>query len=228
MTALAQIKEAEVMTQELVPINHDSMLHLIKDSEKDVFRALSSMSTLDWRNLAPPQMALLLMAKPYPVSGGVTYLTFKQAMLFAVRCYELQLSPFSDNVWYDVNRGSVNLTMSGKRELARIRGIDMGPPAFEEVYREWGTVPRITSAGEEAKKAGFTKDMGVKCTIRVGDVKNNEHVVYTAWVNDWYQPKSPVWKEKPGHMLSIRSNEKALTLILGAGASAMPDEKELD
>lgn len=219
----------EVKDAELVQTPPDHMLDLIKESDKSVYKALSNMSTLDWRSLSPPQMALLLMAKPYPVSGGgVTFLNFKQALLYAVRCFELQLSPFSDNVWYDVTRGSVNLTMSGKRELARMRGIDLGPPEFEETVRNWEAVPKITAVGEEARKQGFTKDMGVRCKMRVGDVKNNEHVTYCAWINDWFQPKSPVWRERPGHMLTIRSNEKALTLVLGTGASQMPDEKELE
>jgi len=207
----------------------DDMLAMIKDVDKPVFNALAGMQSLDWKNLAPPHMALLLMAKPFAVSGGgVMNLNFRQAMLFAVRAYELGLSPFSDNLWFDPARGSVNITMSGKRELARLRNIDMGPPMFEEVYREWVEVPKITSAGDDAKKIGFSKDCGVKCTIRVGDPKNNEKVSYTAWLNDWYQPRSPVWKEKYQHMLTIRANEKALTLILGTGASQMLDEKEVE
>ena len=221
------IKDPEVV--ELVVVKPDNMLALVKDIDKPIYQAMSVLDTLDWARLKPNQTALLLMQKAFPVSGGGTaYLNFRQALLFAVRCYELGLSPFSDNVWFDTTRGVVNLTMSGKRELARLRGIDMGPPMFEEVTREWSAVPKITEQGEEAKKAGFTKDMGCKCTIRVGDPKNNECVNYLAWLNDWFVSRSPVWKAKPNHMLTIRANEKALTLILGTGASAYPDEREIE
>ena len=211
-----------------IPVK-DDMLSLVKDVDKAVYKAMTNLDTLDWGKLKPNQAAILLMQKPFTVSGGGTmFLNFKQALLFAVRAYELGLSPFSDNLWFDPNRGSVNITMSGKRELARLRNIDMGPPLLEEVSREWSEVAKITESGEEARKLGFQKDLGCKCSIRVGDPKNNEKVVYTAWTNDWFVSRSPVWKAKPAHMLAIRANEKALTLILGTGASQFPDEKELD
>ena len=217
------IKEAEIVSEK------PDMLALIKDADKPVFQAMSSMNTLDWKDLKPNQTALLLMQRPMAVSGGGTmHLNFKQALLFAVRCYELGLSPFSDSVWFDPNRNAVNLTLAGKRELARIRNIDMGPPSFEEVYREWKDVPKITDAGKAAQTSGFNKDMGSRCKIRIGDPKNKEYVDYTAWLNDWYVDRSPVWKQKPSHMLTIRANEKAISLVLGTGASAMPDERELD
>ena len=230
-TEVIDTKTGEVM-QELVVVSNapkDTMDMLVKEADRPVFNAMASMDTLDWKNLRPNQMAVLLMQRPMSVSGGgVMYLNFKQALLFAVRCFELGLSPFSDSVWFDTNRSAVNLTLSGKRELARIRGIDLGPPQFEELYREWKDVPKITESGEDAKKAGFTKDAGCRCTIRVGDIKNGEHVTYTAWINDWFVSRSPVWKARPNHMLTIRANEKAVTLALGTGASALPDERELE
>ena len=231
MAEYVDVKTGEVVEEKMLAVigPKGGMQDLVKQQDLPLLAVMEQLETLDWSKLKPHHAALLLMQKPFVVSGGgVTNLTFKQAILFATRCYELGLSPFSDNVWFDVGRSAVNITMSGKRELARLRGIDLGPPSFEEVYREWDTVSRITPAGEEAKKQGFKRDVGVTCSMRVGDPKNNEKVIYTAWINDWFQPKSPVWKDKPGHMLTIRANEKALTLVLGTGASAMPDEKELD
>ena len=187
---------------------------------------MSDLSSMDWKALKPNAMALLLTQKPFPASGGgVIYLNLRQAMLFALRAYELGLSPLSDNVWYDSNRGAVNVTLSGKRELARLRGLDLGPPMFEEVSRDWDEVAKTNTAAA-ARKAGFPKDVGIRCHIRVGPVVNNERVNYVAWLSEWFVERSPVWKERPTHMLSIRANEKALTLVLGTGASAMPDEKE--
>lgn len=232
-TEVVDVKTGEVLpTDEKMALVRaeplDSLTALVKESDRPVFGALANVNSLDWRNLPPNVMAFLLTQKPYTAGGGTTYLNLRQAMLFALRAYELGLSPLSDNVWFDSNRGTTNVTLSGKRELARLRGLDLGPPVFEDLTRPWDTVPKITQAGEEARKSGFTSDVGSKCTIRVGDPKNNESVSFTAWLNDWYQPRSPVWKEKYSHMLAVRANEKALTLMLGTGISQMPDDKELD
>lgn len=222
----------DVKTGEIVAEGHlikkDDMLALVKDSEKGVYAAMSGMDTLNWKDLKPNQTALLLMQKPMAVSGGgTTTLTFKQALLLAVRCYELGLSPFSTGVWFDPNKGTVNLTLEGKRELARLKGIDLGPPKFEEVFREWKDV-RKSNTADECQRAGFPKDTGYKCSIRVGNPEYKECVEYIAWLSEWYVSRSPVWKEKPHHMLQTRATEKAISLAMGTGASSLPDEKELD
>jgi len=199
---------------------------LVKEQDRPLMDIMSK-ATLNWKELKPNQMAVLLMQRPFSVSGGgVMFLNFKQALYFAVRCFELGVSPFSSEVWFDPQKFSVNLTLEGKRQVARNTGVDLGPPQFEDVAREWKDVAKITEAGADAQKAGFNKDIGVKCTIRVGPVANKETVSYTAWINDWYVSRSPVWKAKPSHMLAIRANEKAVTLALGTGVSAMPDERE--
>lgn len=224
---IVDVKDAEVVDE--VALTKTAMEAIVKDGDKAVYKAMSGLDTLDWKALKPHQTALLLCQKPMNVSGGgVMTLNFRQALLFAVRCYELGLSPFSDGVWFDPGKSSVNLTLAGKRELARIKGIDLGPPKLEDLTREWKDVPKITEEGETAKKAGFQKDMGCKCTMRVGDPKHGEFVNFTAWINDWYVSRSPVWRAKPGHMLAIRAQEKAVTMALGTGISAMPDERELD
>lgn len=226
------VEATDVKTGEIVEValvKKDDMLALVKDSEKGVYAAMSGMDTLNWKDLKPNQTALLLMQKPMAVSGGgSTTLTFKQALLLAVRCYELGLSPFSTGVWFDPGKGTVNLTLEGKRELARIKGIDLGPPKFESLNREWTDLPRMTDTAEECKRAGFKKDFGYKCSIRVGDPKHKECVEYTAWASEWYVGRSPVWKAKPEHMLQTRATEKAISLAMGTGASSLPDEKELD
>jgi len=225
---MSDVKDAEVVPETAL-IKTDDFKALVKESDLPILKAMSSMNTLDWKNLAPNQMAVLLMQRPMTVSGGgVMYLNFRQALYFAVRAYELGVSPFSSAVWFDPQKFSVNLTLEGKREVARIRGIDLGPPSFEELSREWTAVPKMTDTADECKKAGFIKDLGIKCRIRVGDPKHAEHVEYIAWLSEWYQPKSPLWKSKPSHMLQTRAQEKAITFALGTGASSMPDEKELE
>lgn len=207
---------------ELVPIAVpvDALEAMVKKDDSPIYTILKSVDTLDWRQLKPPHMALLLMQKPFPVSGGgQTYLTMKQAIFFATRCYELGVSPFSTEVWFDPAKFTVNLTYEGKKVVARNKGIDLGPPMFERLEREW--------PGNISKIAGFVKDIGYKCNIRVGKPEYKEFSQYTAWVSEWYQEKSPVWKLKTEHMLQTRAAEKATTLALGTGASSMPDELEL-
>jgi hypothetical protein len=201
---------------------------LVKPQDQALLTVIEKLDTLDWKALKPHETAILLMQKVFPVKGGVMTLSFKQALLFAVRCYELGLSPFSTGVWFDPQRGTTNLTLEGKRELARLRGIDMGPPSFEEKEREWSKVARTNETAEAAKKEGFPMDIGVTCKVRIGDPKLQEFSSYTAWLSEWFQPSSPVWKSKPMHMLSIRANEKTITLALGVGASAFPDEREIE
>lgn len=228
MSETVDIKTGEVI-EETGLAKVDDMGAMIKDADKAMYKAMAGMETLDWAKLKPNQAALLLCQKPFNVSGGGTmFLNFKQALLFAVRCYELGLSPFSDGVWFDPNRGSVNLTLSGKRELARIKGIDLGPPKFESLTREWKDIAKVSEVGAELQKAGYTKDIGYKCSIRVGKPEYGEHVEYVAWLSEWYVSRSPVWKAKPEHMLQTRATEKAISLAMGTGASAMPDEKDLD
>jgi hypothetical protein len=195
---------------------------LVKEQEKPLLEMLSKMNSMNWRELTPPQLAVLIMQKPFVAQGGgQMYLSFKQAILFATRCFELGVSPFSSEVWFDANRASVNLTLEGKRQVAREKGIDLGPPKFEELVREWDVLPRMTENVEVLKKAGYKNDMGIKCLIRVGDPKNQEYSEYIAWLSEWYVARSPVWQAKPTHMLQTRAAEKAISMALGTGASDM-------
>lgn len=214
---------AETPTAALVKVG--GMRAIVKDQDIPLLDVMETMDNLDWRNLKPHQTALLIMQKPMVASGGgQMFLSFRQAILFATRCYELGVSPFSSEVWFDANRASVNLTLEGKKQVARNRNIDLGPPTFTELSREWKDVPRVTDAGKDAQKLGFTKDVGITCRMRVGDPKLAEHVEYIAWLNEWFVPKSPVWVNKPLHMLQTRATEKAISLVLGTGASEMVSE----
>lgn len=223
------MKEAEVVVEAAlakIPVVDLGLAQFVKDADRPALNVAESMQTLNWRELKPPQMAILLMAKPFQVSGGgVTFLNLRQALYFAVRCYELGVSPFSSQVWFDPARFSVNLTLEGKREVARNKGIDLGPPSFEEISREWTTV-RMTPTAEAAKKAGFPKDTGIKCRFRVGDPKHQEFAEYIAYISEWYVDRSPVWQAKPLHMLQTRAQEKAISMALGTGASNPLSDEE--
>lgn len=193
---------------------------LVKEGDRPLLAIMEKLDSLDWSKLKPHEIAFLLMQKPFMAQGGGTmYLSFKQALLFAVRAFELKVSPFSSEVWFDPNRGIVNLTLEGKRQVARARGIDLGPPKFEELKREWSDIARATENVDALKKLGFKFDVGVKASVRVGDPKIQEHAEYIAWLSEWFVERSPVWKSKPLHMLQTRACEKAISMALGTGAS---------
>jgi len=217
--------EVNTETGEIVEgaiVKRDDISAMVKEQDRPLLAIMSKMNSMNWRELEPPQLAVLIMQKPFMAQGGGTmYLSFKQAILFATRCYELGVSPFSSEVWFDPNRATVNLTLEGKRQVARAKGIDLGPPKFEELSRKWEDLARTTDVVEALKKLGFNKDVGVKCSIRVGDPKNQEHSEYIAWLSEWFVERSPVWKAKPTHMLQTRAAEKAISMALGTGASDM-------
>ena len=81
----------------------------------------------------------------------------------------------------------------------------------------------MSDSAREAKTAGFPKDLGVKCKIRVGPVANAEYCEYMCWLSEWYVGRSPVWKSKPTHMLQVRATDKCISMALGTGISDMVD-----
>lgn len=215
------VKEAEIVPEAAV-VKRADMSSMVKAQEQPLLDMMSTMDSLDWKALKPHQTALLLMQKPFMAQGGgQMFLSFKQAILFATRCFELGVSPFSSEVWFDPNRASVNLTLEGKRQVARNKGIDLGPPKFEELSRNWEELSKVSENAEAVKKAGFTKDIGIKCSIRVGNPEYKENSEYIAWLSEWFVGRSPVWQAKPLHMLQTRACEKAISMALGTGASDM-------
>lgn len=218
MSESIDIKDGEVVT-DLALASSNAIKDLIKPQDYSLLSVMQESTSLNWKELKPPQLAVLIMAKPFTANGGTMYLSFKQAILFATRCFELGVSPFSSEVWFDPNRATVNLTLEGKRQVARNKGIDLGPPKFDELAREWDSLPKISDVAADVKAAGFTKDVGVKCSMRVGNPVHCEHVEYIAWLSEWYVKRSPVWQAKPTHMLQTRACEKAISLALGTGAS---------
>lgn len=191
------------------------------ERRNDLAKRLGDMekfSSFDWRSLPPNIMAQVLMKKPYRGKTGEPdyYLSPEQALVFAMRCFELGLSPLSSEVWFDRDRWSVNVTLEGKIRLARERGV-VGAPQFENLERPW----RVGAV----KIAGFEKEPGVKCTLKVGTLK--EDCSYTCWLSEWIVPASPVWKSKPLHMATVRAYDKALAFASGVSVSEMPSEREI-
>lgn len=177
---------------------------------------VKSLANFDWKNIPPHQMAMVLTKKPYRGKAQEPdyYLTVPQALVFAMRCFELGLSPLSSEVWFDRDRWSTNVTLEGKIRLARERGIT-GAPTFKEEKRPW-KVGAI-------KISGYTDEPGITATIKAGD----SDCSYTVWLSEWYVGTSPVWKAKPEHMMRVRAYDKVLAFAAGVGVSDMPSENEI-
>jgi hypothetical protein len=179
---------------------------------------MESMDKLDWKDLKPPVIATVLAKIPRRGRGGeMVFLKPVQALIFALRCYELGLSPFGNEVWFNADTNTVNITLEGKRKLAHDKGYKFGPCQFKRQIRDWPSAKQ--------KPAGIAQDIGYTCQLPVhGWDKPTE---YTAWLSEWYMPRSPVWQEKPEHMLQVRAQEKAISFATGVGASEMPGDDDI-
>jgi hypothetical protein len=169
---------------------------------------LSEMSSFDWKAVPPPMLAQMLVQMPFKGAAGEPdyFLAPWQAMVFAMRCFELGLSPFSNEVWFNPKNNKTNVTFEGKLKLARKQGLNLGPPRFERIPAD-ATKPLVA----------------YRCRIH----SPNGDCEYTATLKEWQVTTSPVWKAKPDHMLQLRAAEKCLSFASGIGASELPGEGDL-
>ncbi len=169
---------------------------------------LNAMSSFDWKAVPPPMLAQMLVQMPFKGGTGEPdyFLAPWQAMVFAMRCFELGLSPFSNEVWFNPKNNKTNVTFEGKLKLARKQGLNLGPPQFERIPEDV-TKPLVA----------------YKCTIN----SPTGPCQYIAYLKDWQVPTSPVWKAKPDHMLQLRAAEKCLSFASGIGSSELPGEADL-
>lgn len=180
-----------------------------KQREEKQLAMLDKLDSFDWKNLQPTAMAQIITKVPLKAKdGGSEFLTLTEAMIFAIRCYELGLSPLSGEVWFDKRTCKTNVTTEGKLKLARKNGFNFGPPKFERV--------------ENKKKTG---DWGYICRMTVNGKETAE---YTAYFSEWNVATSPVWKAKPEHMLQLRAMEKCISFASGSGVSDLPSDKEIE
>ena len=178
------------------------------DRQKAELEKLSGLTSLDWKQIPPPMLAQILVSIPFKGSSDQPdyYLTPVQGMIFALRCFELGLSPFSNEVWFNPKNNKVNVTFEGKLKLARMNGMRLSPPLFERLPAD-ATKPLVA----------------YKCTIQAPHGKCE----YTATLKEWAVAKSPVWREKPDHMLQLRAAEKCLSFATGSGSSELMGEQDL-
>src|ERR1700687_2796314 len=88
---------------------------LAKTNQQEVIQnkqmeKLAGILSFDWKQILPPIMAELLMKTPFRGKTGEPdyYLQPFQAYRFAIRCYELGLSPLSTEVWYNPQNNMTN------------------------------------------------------------------------------------------------------------------------
>ncbi len=170
--------------------------------------SLGQIANFDWKAVPPPMLAQMLVNIPFKGGQGEPdyFLAPWQAMIFAMRCYELGLSPFSNEVWFNPKNNKTNVTFEGKLKLARLQGLNLSPPHLERI-------PTDTSKPL----------LAYKCTIKTP----SGNCEYTATLKDWMQSKSAVWREKPDHMLQLRAAEKCLSFASGIGSSELMGEQDL-
>jgi hypothetical protein len=178
------------------------------ERKKEQLERLSSISSLDWKSIPPPMLAQLLVNMPFKGQSGEPdfYLEPWQAMVFAIRCYELELSPFSNEVWFNPKNNKVNQTFEGKLKRARMQGMNLSPPTFKRIPED-ATKPLVA----------------YECTIKTPQGPCS----YTATLKEWKMPSSPVWRDRPDHMLQLRAAEKCLSFATGSGASELMGEQDL-
>ena len=92
-----------------------------------------------------------------------------------------------------------------------------GPPRFERITKPFLPNKRIT---------GFTEDIGYRCTMEMKGFSTPAE--YTAWLSEFYVSMNPNWREKPEHMLQVRSAEKCISFASGAGASEQPHDNDIE
>lgn len=184
---------------------------------------------LDWRRSKADAIVHVIATSPVGSDdqGNPRYMTPAQATVFALSCFQLNLSPFLNHAWLNPKTGRIALTVEGHREVARSRGYKIGPPLKEPIDRPFEHIPVSTDSRQKIaalKQSGFDKDYGCKCTIEVIGFK--QPAIYTAWLSEWYMPTNPNWKSRTTHMLSIRAEGHCLEMITGVGISSDIDKDE--
>lgn len=184
---------------------------LVKAEQTSVATQIPQTLTLDWRQSPIDALVSVLVRVPFKGSGGEPdyYLQPWQAFMFATQCFENEVSPFSNEAWFNPKNNKVNFTLQGKLKIARKQGWQIGAPTFERT------------------PADHTKPLvSYKCKLPVWSHNEKQILEYTALLSEW-KMGSPIWREKPDHMLQTRAYEKALSWV-GVGASELPDDRDID
>jgi len=200
-------------------IKVERVAELARKQNEELIQLVGDLESLDWKKIKPHIMAQILTKIPYrgKKDDPPYYLSPIQALIFAIEAYRMNLSPLSDQCFFNKDAHKVNATLSGKKAMSRDMGMNFGPPKFE----------RVTKPFTKGKMVpGFTEDVGYKCSMEIKGYQDRAE--YTAYLSEWYMSSSPVWREKPEHMLQTRAQEKAISSASGVGASEMPSPHDIE
>jgi hypothetical protein len=192
--------KAEALTHQVSEVKDERI------AKRETKEALAMPESLDWKKWSLPMTAAILTRIPMPGQDGDVFLTQAQATIWAIVSFEQGLSPFTGETWFNTKTHKVNLTLQGKLTRARQLGMNLGAPKF------------IRIPADEKEKL-----IAIKCVLPT----SNGTVEYTATLSEWMMPSNPNWKNRSGHMLQVRSYEKAVSFAAGVGASEQPDDKDL-
>jgi hypothetical protein len=209
----------QTAAEKAVQVKADRAAAAAQKQNEELIQLVGNLESLDWKKIKPHIMAQILTKIPYrgKKDDPPYYLSPIQALIFAIEAYRMGLSPLSDQCFFNKDSHKVNATLSGKKAMSRDMGLNFGPPKFERVSKPFVGGKKI---------AGFTEDIGYKCTMEVKGFRDSAE--YTAYLSEWYMPYSPVWKEKPEHMLQTRAQEKAISSASGVGASELPSPHDIE
>lgn len=160
--------------------------------------------------------ALILLQRSFSASGGGAYfLTPPQALMVVRYCREKGIGIHSDTWWFDPRNYRVGSTVSGLREEARARNLNLGAPVLKRIERPW-------PSGKARIPGVDGQDVGYHCEISIGD--KGAPAACDVWLSSAYQPKSPMWQNNADHMLQVRAIGTCTKFAMGSGMSQMPED----
>jgi len=159
---------------------------------------------------------MILLQRGFAASGGGTYfLTPPQALMIVRYCREKGIAVHSDTWWFDPKNYRIGSTVSGLREEARARKIDLGAPQLKRITRPWPpTVP-------QPKGVTFTEDVGYNVQIYIGYRPHPANC--DVWLSTSFRD-TPVWRSNWDHMLQVRGIGTCTKFAMGSGISQMPED----
>ena len=175
---------------------------------------------IDWTKCPPMALARLIRAVPYgrDREGNGLHYSDEQAIILGQSCYSMGLNPFRNHAYLNPKTNKLALYVEGQQELARLRGIKIGPARYIELTRPFPTANKYNAQRIAClKELGFTEDIGIKCEIEVLGFKNQAESI--VWASEWLVPHNEVWKDRISHMLRTRAKGKALAEVTGAEIS---------
>ncbi|KKL82357.1 hypothetical protein LCGC14_1985560 [marine sediment metagenome] len=203
-TTLDKLK-SEALSQQVSEVKEE---RLVKIDNKAI-EVVSQFKSFKWDDVPPQAMAVLLTKIPRKGRKNEPdwYMTIEQGLIHALRCKKWDIDPTDTHLtWFNRETWESNLMAEGNEEVARNKGINLGPPSFETLSRN--------HKGKD--------EIGVRCTRIVNGDRENP-VSYTAWLSEW-KMNTGQWATREEWMLHVRSEDKLTQLCMGVGISSSTPE----